>query len=67
MIYTEQDLEFFVESLYQEHGTSEEVLKHLNNEIDKQVHDEFYFDTPTYSFDFLNKARKYISNKAKFQ
>lgn len=67
MTNLEESVEWYTETLFEKFGTSEEVLKYLNNEIDKMILDEFYFDEPTFTFDFLNKVRRHISNKAKFQ
>lgn len=63
----QENIENFVESLFQEFATTEEVLKHLNKEIDKVIEDEFYFDEPSMTFDFLNKARRFVQNKSRFQ
>jgi hypothetical protein len=62
-----EDVEVYSEQLFQRFATSDEVLNHLIQRIEAVKQSEFDFDELDNQFEFLNKVRKYIVNKSKFE
>lgn len=62
-----EDVEIYAERLFQRFGTSEEVLNHLNNRIEKikQAEIDFDFEELDNQFEFLNVVRKHIQNNGR--
>jgi hypothetical protein len=61
------DVENYADRLFEQFATSDEVLNHLIQRIEAVKQSEFDFDELDNQFEFLNKVRKYIVNKSKFE
>jgi hypothetical protein len=61
------DVENYADRLFEQFATSDEVLNHLIQRIEAVKQSEFDFEELDNQFEFLNKVRKYIVNKSKFE